>query len=134
MTMVEDINALPKFNAINLAEFQSTLHATLDTHIERIQTILLENTRYTWENLIQPLEDMDDELERLWSPIAHLHAAMNSDALRNCYEACLPKISAYESAVGQNVSLYEAIKSIEIQTLDKVQQKIISDNLVSFQG
>lgn len=133
MTKVEDINALPTFKSIDLKAFESTLNATLNDHLERIESILTENTRYSWKNLIQPLEDMDDELERLWSPIAHLHAVMNSEELRLCYEACLPKISAYESAVGQNLALYEAIKSIDMQELDSIQQKIISDNLLSFE-
>lgn len=133
MSAKEESNGLPEFKTIDLIMFQLTLNSTLKRHLQTIDNILLENTRFNWNNLMQPLEDMDDELERLWSPLAHLHAVVDSDPLRNCYEACLSKLSAYESAIGHNQRLYEAIKSIDLSALNKTQQKIIHDSLLDFE-
>ncbi len=133
MTLKEESNILPKFEAIDLVSFQLKLNAMLKQHLQNIDNILHENTRFDWENLMQPLEDMEDELERLWAPVAHMHSVVNSEPLRHCYEACLAKLSAYESAIGHNQRLYEAIKSIDRNQLNKTQQKIIQDSLLDFE-
>lgn len=124
---------LPQFSHISIETFQSHLDAMLTQHLAQIDTLLKENHHYTWANLMYPLEDLDDELERFWSPLSHLHSVMDSPPLRECYEACLPLLSAYESAVGQNKHLYEAIKSIDQHDLNPVQKKIIADSLQAFE-
>lgn len=124
---------LPQFSHINIDEYRSHLEAMLKNHLEKITVLLKENPHYTWDNLMYPLDDLDDELERFWSPLSHLHSVMDSQPLRECYEACLPLLSAYEAAIGHNHQLYEAIKSIDRHTLDLVQQKIVIDSLRDFE-
>lgn len=124
--------SLPDFTHIDIVHFSDRLNALLLKNTQQIATILNENTTFTWDNLIKPLDDMDDALERFWSPLSHLHAVVNSPALRDCYEACLPLLSAYESAMGHNQALYAAVKSLDTQLLDQVQCKIIDDTLRDF--
>ena len=103
---------LPQFSRIDVDQFKSHLEVLLKNHLEQIDTLLKENHHYTWDNLMYPLDDLDDSLERFWSPLSHLHSVMDSKPLRECYDACLPLLSAYQAAVGHNYRLYEAIKSI----------------------
>ncbi len=124
---------LPQFSHIEIEGFKTHLDAMLKGHLEQIKTLLKTNRHYTWDNLMYPLDDLSDELERFWSPLSHLHSVMNSPTLRECYQGCLPLLSEYESAVGQNQKLYEAIKSIDISHLDSAQQKIIADSLLDFE-
>lgn len=124
---------LPRFSHIDINEFKTHLEAMLKGHLEQIKTILKTNRQYTWDNLMYPLDDLADELERFWSPLSHLHAVMNSPTLRECYQKSLPLLSEYESAIGQNQKLYEAIKSIDTTHLDSAQQKIIADSLLDFE-
>ncbi|QEY52963.1 M3 family metallopeptidase [Legionella longbeachae] len=124
---------LPQFSRIDVTHFQSHLDAMLKKHLQQVEHLLKDNPHYTWDNLMYPLDDMDDELERFWSPFSHLHGVMDSPALRKCYDACLPLLSAYETAMGHNHELYEAIKSIDKHTLNPVQQKLIADNLRNFE-
>lgn len=123
---------LPQFSTIQTVGFKENLQALLEGHLQRIDTLLKENRRYTWENLIVPLEDLDDSFDQLWSPLSHLHGVMDSKDLRECYEACLPIISDYEAKIGHNQKLYEAIESIDTAPLDDAQKKIIEDNLLAF--
>ncbi len=123
---------LPQFSRIDINQFQSHLDAMLKKHLEQVEHLLKENPHYTWDNLMYPLDDMADELERFWSPMSHLHGVMDSPELRKCYDACLPLLSAYESAMGHNHELYEAIKSIDTHALNPVQQKLITDCLRDF--
>lgn len=124
--------SLPNFNHLDLATYPERLQILLLQNQQNIAKLLEENQCYDWDNLIYPLEDMEDALERFWSPMSHLHAVMNSPELRDCYEACLPQLSAYETAIGHNQKLYNAIQSIDKKTLNGTQRKIIEDTLQSF--
>lgn len=122
----------PGFTTLNLTQFPDQLELQLNKHLKTIDTLLETKQPWTWDNLIHPLETMDDETEKLWAPLSHMHAVVNTAELRDCYQACLPKLSAYESTVGHNHALYEAIKTIPLDTLNETQQKIIHDMLRNF--
>lgn len=99
-------------------------------------TLLEEGKTYTWDNLAGPLEDLDDRLNRAWAPVAHLNAVVNSEPLREAYNACLPMLSEYATEIGQNETLYHAYRNIaegaEFKTLDRAQHKIIANALRDF--
>jgi oligopeptidase A len=122
----------PPLSTFDFAQFPNQLDDLLTRNQTQLHALLQQNGPWTWDNLMRPLEDMDDAIEQLWSPLAHLHAVMNTQALRTCYQACLPKISAYECALGHNKALYEAIKSIHRHHLNETQQKIITDTIRNF--
>ncbi|HQU09844.1 MAG TPA: hypothetical protein PLV25_07785, partial [Opitutales bacterium] len=102
-------------------------------HQAKIRHLLQSNTAFTWDTLIVPLDQLSDELERFWSPISHLHAVSNTAALRDCYEACLPQLSAYDAAIHHNKALYDAIHCIDTHDLSPAQQKTLSDTKQSFE-
>lgn len=108
-----------------LAEARSSV----EQHLQATQ-------HYTWKNLIEPLEDVDDKLNKAWSPVSHMNSVVNSDELRDAYNACLPKLSAYSTEMGQNEALFKAYRFIadseEFATLDIAQQKIIRNALRDF--
>lgn len=58
------------------------------------------------------MEEINDNLNRSWSPIGHLHSVVDNDELRKVYETCLPKLTAYMTEMGQNEVLYAAYKSV----------------------
>ena len=81
----------------------------------------------------KPLEEQDDRLSRVWSPVGHLNGVMNSDALRAAYNACLPKLSAYGTEVGQNADLFRGYQAVAAQEhLDQAQRKLLSNALRDF--
>jgi oligopeptidase A len=124
---------LPQFSHIDTDRFKTHLDGMLKNHLEQVDLLIKNNHYYTWDNLMYPLEDMDDELERFWSPFSHLHSVMDSPVLRDCYDECLPLLSAYEAAMGQNHDLYMAIKSIDTHALNATQKKLIADSLLGFE-
>lgn len=125
--------SLPQFTSVNTDHFVEHLDKLLQDNLAQIAVILRENEQFTWNNLMRPLEEMDDALERFWSPFSHLHAVVNSQKLRDCYQACLPKLSAYDSAIGHNQKLYNAIKSLDKTMLNETQRKIIADSVRDFE-
>lgn len=123
---------LPQFSTIKPEGFVASLEALLQQNLVKIEQLLSQPQPFTWDSLMRPLEDMDDALERLWSPFSHLHAVVNSNPLRDAYQACLPKLSAYDAAVSQNQRLYDAIAAIDQSQLNAAQKKIVQDSLRDF--
>ena len=129
--MTQAIEQLPIFHSIQIDTYVTRLEALLADHLQRIEHLTQEQTP-DWDNVLYPLEVMQDELERFWSPLSHLHSVADAPALRTCYEACLPKLAAYESTIGQNQALYDVVKRIDSVRVNASQQKIISDHLRDF--
>ena len=123
----------PQFSQVDLKHFTEQLDTMLSDNLKHIDEMLNKYQTFSWDNLISPLDDMDDALEQFWSPVSHLHAVKNSPEIREAYEACLPKLSAYEAAIGQNSKLYDAVQSIDTTHLDGAQKKIIQDIIKDFE-
>jgi oligopeptidase A len=130
-----DKTRLPDFSQIHPSEIEPRITQLLINHKKKLAD-LLDQTEYTWRNLMQPLEKMQDELSRTWSPIAHMRSVCESDELRQAYNAILPKLTEYQTEVAQNEILFKAISFIaqgpEFATLDLAQRKIIQNALRDF--
>src|SRR5215831_21034642 len=86
----------------------------------------------TFATIVEPLEDLQHQVSRAWSPVSHLNAVLNSDALRAGYNACLPLLSAYQTDLAQSESLYRAYRAIaeeEGAALGPVQRQVIEHAL-----
>ena len=125
---------LPAFSDIKPAQVTSALDQVLQTNRQWLEQTLANNTGFTWNNLVTPLNEAGNRLERMWSPVSHMNAVVNTDELRKAYNANLPKLSDYHTEIGQNEVLYNAIKSIREteQGLNAAQLKDLDDSLLSF--
>ena len=127
---------LPNFSSIAPEHVEPAIDALLAECRSTVDRLLAENQTYTWENLVQPMEDVEDRLGRAWSPVSHMNSVVNTDALRDAYNACLPKLSDYSTELGQNETLYNAYQQIadadQYAELETAQQKIINNALRDF--
>ena len=124
-------HVLPLFESIEPSHVRPAIEEILEQNRALIESCLARKGGYTYENLVEPLEHADDRLNRAWSPVSHLNAVSNSDALREVYNETLPLLSAYATEVGQNDALFDAYRSIadsEAYCLLDVSQKKIIDN------
>lgn len=130
-------HTLPPFSAICPEHIEPALTQVLTENRAHLAELLSHNGPYTWENLLQPLEEMEDRLDKLWSPISHLHGVAQSKALREAYNACLPKLTAYHTELAQNETLYHTIRAIAASPaytqLNVAQQKVITNQLRDFE-
>ncbi len=129
-------SVLPLFSKIKPEHVEPAIDQLLADARATVEKHLQATKHYTWENLIEPLENADDRLGKAWSPVSHLNSVVNNDALRDAYNACLPKLSAYSTEMGQNEALFNAYRFIaespEFSTLTVAQQKIINNALRDF--
>jgi len=133
---LQNIKDLPEFSKIKAEQIEPALDEILSRNRKLVKTLLAENNDYTWENLIEPLEVADNEIERMWSPVSHMNGVVNTPELRDAYNACLPKLSEYNTQLGQNKELFEAMQQIQDKQdeldLNPAQRKSLEDSLKSF--
>lgn len=136
MNPLLELTELPAFDRIRPEHVEPAIDKTLAEVREEIDTLLQAGPPFDWDNTLAPLELALNRLHRVWSPVSHLNAVMNSEALRAAYNACLPKLSAFETELGQHEGLYRAVKAIAdsetFDTLDTAQQQSIRHRLRDF--
>jgi oligopeptidase A len=125
---------LPPFARIRPEHVEPGVRELLERSRVRIgQLAALE--RPTFANVVEPLEELQHRVSRTWSPVSHLNAVLNSDALRTGYNACLPLLSAYQTDLAQSEPLYRAYRTISEQegaALGPVQRQVIEHALRDF--
>ena len=131
-----ELTGLPPFSRIRPEHVEPAIDQLLADARKQVETLLAANADYSWENLVAPLEEMNDRISRAWSPVSHMNSVVNSDALRDAYNACLPKLSEFATEMGQHKGLYRAYRQIadgeEYTRLDTAQKKIIDNELRDF--
>ena len=131
-----DQSGLPPFSKIKPEHVKPAIDALLAESRQLVEQLLLQNSQYSWANLVEPLDTMEDRINRAWSPVSHMNSVVNSEALRDTYNECLPILSEYGTEMGQHEGLYRAYRSIaegdEYQRLDRAQKKIIDNALRDF--
>lgn len=129
------MTGLPSFKNIKPEHVEEAIALTLNDNREKLNK-LLQQKKYTWENLIAPLAEMEDRLSQRWSPVSHLNAVMNNEKLRTAYNKCLPKLSEYATEMGQHKALFAAYRSIAeseaYKEFNTSQQQMITNALRDF--
>jgi len=129
-------STLPQFSQIKPEHIEPAIDQLLANARAVVNQHLEATSDYSWENLIEPIENAEDMLNKAWSPVSHMNSVISSDELREAYNACLPKLSEYSTEMGQNEKLFNAYRSIAeseaFTTLDQAQQKIINNALRDF--
>jgi oligopeptidase A len=129
-----DTANLPRFDAIRPEHVQPAISQLLAVQRQRVAQIEAIADP-TFKTVVEPLEEMQHTLGRVWSPVGHLNAVMNSESLRSAYNACLPLLSEYHTDLAQSERLYQAYAQVaqkEGPSLDPVQRQVIEHALRDF--
>lgn len=126
---------LPPFETIQAAHVVPAIDQILAESRAEIEA-LLNQDGYTWDNFIQPLEELDDRLSQAFSPVSHMNSVVNSPEMRDAYNEVLPKLSEYHTERGQNPRMFKAFEEIRnsdaFESLDQAQKKTILNALRDF--
>lgn len=129
-------NLLPQFSAIDAKTVTGQLQEILTENRRALKELLAQPKPFTWKNLLQPLEDLEDRLHDFWSPVSHLHAVADNPELREAYNASLPLLTDYHTEMGHNQALYQAVNDIAASAaypqLDTAQKMVIKNLLRDF--
>jgi oligopeptidase A len=121
------------FSNADLSNFTHDLSQMIDQQRAAIAK-LSQQENVNWDNFIHPLEQMDNELDNLFTPLSHLNSVCNSSETRETFNACIPLLSKFATECGQDPNLFAATKKIDEQTqgLNDAQRKILEHSLRSF--
>nr|PZN65009.1 MAG: oligopeptidase A [Pseudomonadota bacterium] len=125
---------LPAFDAIRPEHVEEGVRTVLQENRARIRQIESQ-PEPTFRTLVEPLEELHHRLARTWSPVGHLNAVMNNEALRERYNACLPLLSEYNTELAQNERLFKAFSTVrarEADRLDEEQLAVVDNALLEF--
>ncbi|MEH8183515.1 oligopeptidase A [Aeromonas allosaccharophila] len=130
------MDSLPPFSQIKPEQVQPAVIQAIADCKQKISDVLAQREPHTWDSLIAPLEEVNDRLSRIWSPVSHLNSVLNSEALREAHDACLPLLSEFQTYVGQHEGLYQAYlalsQSDDFPLLSGAQRKEIQNTLRDF--
>ncbi len=131
------VDTLPAFRAIEPDHVIPAVDQLLTENRREIDRLVEEaGDAPTWDTLVAPLQRLENRLENAWSPVSHLNSVMNSPALREAYNACLPKLSDYSSWLSQHQGLYRAFRAMadgdEYARLSPARRKVVDDALRDF--
>lgn len=129
-------DGLPAFDRILPEHIEPAIDYQLAHNRACINELLTATDDYTWDNTLQSLEELDDQLNRVWSPVGHLHAVADNETLRQVYNNCLDKLSDYTTEMGQHRGLYRAYQHVADSNgyaeLNTAQQRTIENALRDF--
>ncbi|WP_029933408.1 M3 family metallopeptidase [Thiomicrospira pelophila] len=130
------IELLPDFNALQADQIEAKVDQLLADSRQKLAQIVACDEPPSWQNLVEPMEQIEHGFESIWEPIGHLDAVRNADDWHAAYDACLQKVTEYHTEVGQNQALFarfEALaKSSAYATLNIAQKKVVDNALRDF--
>ncbi|MBE0401761.1 M3 family metallopeptidase [Halomonas sp. FME1] len=133
-----ETHKLPPFADIRAEHVEPAVEILLRESREAIDLLAQQAaaTAPTWDNFAAPFEAVNDRLTNAWSPISHLNGTMNSSELREAYQACLEKLSAFGTWVGQHEGLFHGWKALKEgpawASLDAAQRRTVENALRDF--
>ncbi len=144
---MKNINHLSDNPLLNLSpEGLPLFTMILPEHVKPAIDYCLENSRAaikkslslknSWETTVLALEEVDDDLNKTFSPIRHLHSVCNTEEMREAFDQILPELTEYQTEVGQNIQLYQAYENLknsaEFKNYSEIQKTVVNNALRDF--
>ena len=132
---IELVDGLPLFSSIDAQSIKPAIEKAITQCKQEIEDVVASKD-YSYSNLVHRLEESDDRLSKMFSPVSHMNSVVSSDELREAHDACLPLLSEYGTWVGQHEGLYNAYtelkQSDEFSGLSEEQQKVVENAVRDF--
>lgn len=108
-----DTSSLPRFADIAPEHVMPALQQLIAMQRSKLEKLLATATEPDFDSLVAPLEDMEHELSRVWSPVSHLQGVLGSREWRAAYNEALPILTEYGTELSQNAHLQQAYASVD---------------------
>ncbi|MBL0710822.1 MAG: oligopeptidase A, partial [Colwellia sp.] len=76
---------LPAFSKIKPEHVKPAVEQSIKDCKDIIASVLSQNEHFTWQNLVEPIDAIDDKLSKLFSPVSHMNSVVSTDELREAY-------------------------------------------------
>ena len=106
---------LPDFAAIDPSHIQPAITELLAQAQQALEEVTAPGAPADYERLSRTLNVATERLGTAWGAVGHLNAVANTPALREAYNAMLPAVTEFHTALGANEALYALYKAIAAQ-------------------
>jgi oligopeptidase A len=134
MNPLTDFSGLPRFSELKPEHVTPAMDQLLAEGRSAVAAALRAGPG--WDAFVAPLEDANERIGRAWGQVSHLHAVLDSPALREVYNANLPKLTQYWTELGQNEALFGKYKQLkrssEFADLSPARRKIVENAVRDF--
>lgn len=131
-----DFSGLPRFDAIEVAHIAPAIEHLIDRARAAVERVVEDLSPATWDSVVEPTEAAFDHLDRAWGAVRHLNAVVNTPAIRDAYNAALPKITAFHADMAQDPRAFakfrELAASQSFASLDDARRKVVDNALRDF--
>lgn len=123
----------PVLYQASLEEIEATIKASIAQNETRLAELLEQSSHFTWEFLLIPLDEMEDQLQQAWAAIEHVKRIMDSEQVRVVYKSCAQAVNAYYAHLRQDKKFFDALLAIstgkEYSQSNEMQRNILNKQI-----
>ncbi len=123
------IPPFPEITAARVVPAVTQLLSELEVELKNLEKNLTALDIPTWQDLVEPLDQLGDRLTWTWGAIGHLLSVKNSPELRTAQEAMQPEVVKFYNQLSQSIPIYQAFKKLRssqaYQNLEPAQHRIV---------
>lgn len=109
MNPLLDFSGLPRFADVRVEHIGPAIDTLIACVRETVAAISAESSSaepLSWDSVVAPQFTAMERLDRAWGLVSHLHAVVNSPALREAYNANLRKVTELHAQLSQDSRLH----------------------------
>jgi oligopeptidase A len=107
-----DTSRLPRFGEIAPEHVVPAIEKVIAEQKSTLDRLLASEEPFALDTLVAPVETMEHELGRIWSPVRHLQAVLGSTDWREAYAAALPLLTEHGTEIAQDERLQQAYAKV----------------------
>ena len=120
---------LPVFSSLKTEEVVPAVREMLADAREKLEQI--RQAEPGWETTVLPMELLNHQISRAWSPVSHMNSVVNTPELRQAYNQCLPLLSDFFTQLSQDQILYvgPSLSALIVTVMVSTDVKVPSDTV-----
>ena len=127
-----------KFTPENIQNQFPKLLKILEEDFKDIETFFTSrndnNSYLNWEEIMYPLNKINEDLRWSWGVISHLNAVNNSENLRRVYSNLLPQVIKLGNKIGQSKIIYKTLKRLKsTNNFDITKNRILDKEILDME-
>jgi oligopeptidase A len=131
-----DFSDHARFDAILPVHITPAIDTLLAACRRAVEQVTDRSIEADWASVVEPLDDATEHLSRAWGAVAHMNAVVDTPALRDQYNANLPKLTAFWTELSQDERLYARYKALAARSdFDRwpaARRKVVDNELRDF--
>jgi oligopeptidase A len=127
--------ALPEFAAIKPEHVQPAIQQLLADAQAALDEAVKPETPADYDRLSVILDTATERLGTAWGAVGHLNAVADTPALREAYNAMLPAVTEFSTAMGANEALfakYKAVVAAQGESLSAPRRQVLKHAIRNF--